>query len=71
MKSSVLNAETWKTQSNCRGPGGASAQAVALRREGVVVSTGHLGELTVDLGTFGWFPDNLLSEEGGSDIGDE
>ncbi|MCJ1379334.1 hypothetical protein MMC17_002435 [Xylographa soralifera] len=57
-----------------RGPGGASAQAVALRREGVVVSTGHLGELSVDLGTFGWFPDSLPSEEAlasGSDLEDE
>ena len=34
-----------------------------LRREGVVVGTGHLGELTVDFGTYGWFPTLLPSEE--------
>lgn len=46
-----------------RGPGGASAQAIALRREGVVVSAGHLGELSIDLSTYGWFPNSLPSEE--------
>ena len=45
-----------------RGPGGAARQATALRREDVTVSTGHLGELTVDFGTFGWFPVSLPSE---------
>jgi len=57
-----------------RGPGGASAQAVALRREGVTVNTGQLGELSVDLGIFGWFPDKLPSEEvsgSGSSLEDE
>lgn len=47
-----------------RGAGGAARQAAALRAEGVTVDTGHLGELTVDLAAFGWFPDRLLSEEG-------
>lgn len=28
-----------------------------------MVDTGSLGELSVDLGTFGWFPDCLPSEE--------
>lgn len=28
-----------------------------------MVGTGALGELEVDLGTFGWFPDLLPSEE--------
>lgn len=46
-----------------RGPGGAARQAVALRQEGVVVDNGHLGELSVDLGTYGWFPAMLPSEE--------
>jgi len=45
-----------------RGPGGAASQAAALRREGVQVSTGAMGELKVDLGTYGWFPSSLPSE---------
>lgn len=47
-----------------RGAGGAARQAAALRAEGVTVDTGHLGELTVDLATFGWFPDRLSSQDG-------
>ena len=46
----------------CRGPGSTQRQAVALRQEGVTVSTGTLGELMVDFGTFGWFPSSLPSE---------
>ena len=46
-----------------RGAGGAARQAAALRAEGVTVDTGHLGELTVDLAAFGWFPDRLSSDE--------
>ena len=46
-----------------RGPGGANRQATALQAEGVTVTTGHLGELYVDFGTYGWFPDILPSEE--------
>lgn len=45
-----------------RGPGGATRQATELRREGVTVGTGHLGELMVDFGTYGWFPEMLPSE---------
>ncbi len=45
-----------------RGPGDATRQAAALRTEGVTVTTGHLGELTVDFGTYGWFPHILPSE---------
>ena len=52
-----------------RGPGGALNQAAALRREGVTVGTGHLGELTVDFSSYGWFPDHLPSAE--SDSTDE
>lgn len=46
-----------------RGPGGALRQAASLRREGVTVGTGHLGELSVDLGAYGWFPELLPSDE--------
>ena len=46
-----------------RGPGGATRQAAALRTEGVTVVNGHLGELTVDFATYGWFPNILPSEE--------
>ncbi|KAI9700678.1 MAG: hypothetical protein M1836_002047 [Candelina mexicana] len=45
-----------------RGPSGATRQAAALRREGVRVSRGSLGELTVDFGIYGWFPSILPSE---------
>lgn len=47
-----------------RGPGGGGAaqQAAALRAEGVTVDTGSLGELIIDLGRFGWFPEILPSE---------
>ncbi len=45
-----------------RGPGGAGRQAAVLSSEGVTVGTGHLGELTVDFGIFGWFPISLPSQ---------
>lgn len=55
-----------------RGPGGATRhQAACLRREGVAVGTGHLGELTVDLGAYGWFPDVLPSEGAGASESEE
>ena len=44
-------------------PSGAADQATALRAEGVVVSTGNLGELMVDFAQFGWFPRLLPSDE--------
>jgi hypothetical protein len=47
----------------CRGPGGAARQAAALRQEGVIVNTGNMGVLSVDLGAYGWFPASLPSEE--------
>ncbi|OJD33091.1 mgmt family protein [Diplodia corticola] len=52
-----------------RGPGGASRQAAALRREGVHVGRGSLGEYLVDLAAYGWFPSELPSEAaaGGED----
>ena len=46
-----------------RGPGGATRQAAVLRSEGVTVGVGHLGELSVDLAIYGWFPDFLPSDE--------
>ena len=46
-----------------RGPGSARRQAIALRREGVTVSEGALGEFSVDFGSYGWFPNRLPSEE--------
>ena len=46
-----------------RGPGGATRQAAVLRSEGVTVGVGHLGELSVDLAVYGWFPDFLPSDE--------
>ncbi|KAF2153334.1 DNA binding methylated-DNA--cysteine S-methyltransferase [Myriangium duriaei CBS 260.36] len=45
-----------------RGPNGASRQASALRREGVTIETGTMGELTVDFEMYGWFPEMLPSE---------
>lgn len=45
-------------------PTGSQDQAAALRAEGVTVTTGALGELMVDFGEFGWFPEALPSEEG-------
>ena len=47
---------------NHRGPSGATRQAAFLRREGVTVGMGSLGELTVNLETYGWFPELLPSE---------
>jgi methylated-DNA-protein-cysteine methyltransferase-like protein len=43
-------------------PSGAANQASVLRGEGVVVSTGNLGELLVDFQEYGWFPRQLPSE---------
>ena len=51
-----------------RGPSGASRQAAALRAEGVEVTEGAMGEFTVDLEAFGWFPGVLPSEEEGVSV---
>ena len=48
--------------SGFRGPGAAARQAAELRREGVTVATGNMGELSVDFGAYGWFPNVLPSE---------
>jgi methylated-DNA-protein-cysteine methyltransferase-like protein len=37
--------------------------------EGVTVESGSMGELTVDLASFGWFPERLPSEEASQDAG--
>lgn len=42
-----------------RGASGAARQADVLRGEGVDVGRGSLGELTVDLAVYGWFPESL------------
>ena len=54
-----------------RGPGGTQRQAAALRRERVVVHAGPMGELSIDLATYGWFPEHLPSEEVESSSSDE
>ncbi|CAK7273718.1 Alkyltransferase-like protein 1 [Sporothrix epigloea] len=53
-----------------RGPaaGGAlsrNRQADALRAEGVEVTVDALGEMSVDLARYGWFPEQLPSEAAG------
>lgn len=52
-------------------PSGPTRQADALRAEGIEVERGNLGELMVDLGTYGWFPERLPSEETEADRGEE
>ncbi|KAH7139014.1 6-O-methylguanine DNA methyltransferase [Dendryphion nanum] len=54
-----------------RGPSGASRQATALRAEGVEVEQGAMGEFTINLTKFGWFPDMLPSEAGQVESSDE
>ncbi|KAI9055899.1 hypothetical protein LZ554_000837 [Drepanopeziza brunnea f. sp. 'monogermtubi'] len=43
-------------------PSGAANQAQVLRGEGVAVTAGSMGELSVDLAMYGWFPRQLPSE---------
>lgn len=52
-------------------PTGAQNQAVALRAEGVTVTTGPLGELMVDFAEYGWFPKILPSEAADEDEVDD
>ncbi|KAK3939293.1 6-O-methylguanine DNA methyltransferase [Diplogelasinospora grovesii] len=71
----------WQRVINAKGvisprsqPAGSQNQATALRAEGVEVLQGPLGELIVDLETYGWFPRRLPSEAAngeGSDDEDE
>lgn len=44
------------------GEGGAARQAAELKREGVEVERSSMGELTIDLSEYGWFPNFLPSE---------
>lgn len=44
-------------------PGGATRHALALRSEGVTVDARSDGRYVVDFAAFGWFPDELPSEE--------
>jgi len=55
------------TDAHHRGAGGAARQEAALQQEGVEVGHGSLGERTVDLATYGWFPSHLPSEESEDD----
>jgi len=57
-----INAEANETCYRSQ-PSGARNQAVALRAEGVTVTTDALGELSVDFAKYGWFPKVLPSEE--------
>lgn len=52
-------------------PSGARNQAAVLEAEGVEVSTGSLGELSVDFSQYGWFPRSLPSEADEEDDEDE
>ncbi|KAI9704541.1 MAG: hypothetical protein M1820_005615 [Bogoriella megaspora] len=56
----VINA---KGEISPRGPGSAARQAAALKKEGVRVERGSLGEYIIDFQTYGWFPDILPSDE--------
>lgn len=51
------------TQAATRGAGGAARQAHTLHAEGIETTTSSLGEIQVDLQTYGWFPAVLPSEE--------
>ncbi|PNP53887.1 hypothetical protein THARTR1_05704 [Trichoderma harzianum] len=44
-------------------PSGAANQAIELQREGVEVTRTAMGEYTVDLEVYGWFPEELAEEE--------
>ena len=50
-----------------RGPGGTERQEAVLVREGVEVGRSSMGERTVNLATYGWFPSHLPSEESEDD----
>ena len=47
------------------GAGGRDRQAAALRAEGIEVMVDALGELSVDLDRYGWFPRQLPSAASG------
>ncbi|PGH00850.1 hypothetical protein AJ80_09102 [Polytolypa hystricis UAMH7299] len=54
-----------------RGPGSAARQATALQGEGVIVHSDAMGEFSVDLGRYGWFPDRLEGDESASEEEEE
>ena len=54
-----------------RGPGAAARQAAALQQEGVRVHTDSMGEFSIDLSEYGWFPDRLPAEESASNSGSD
>lgn len=43
-------------------PSGATNQAAALRKEGIEVTRTAMGEFTIDLEVYGWFPEELEEE---------
>ncbi len=62
----------WQRVVNAKGvisprnhPTAVRTQAELLREEGVEVARGAMGELSVDLSEYGWFPSVLPSDEGG------
>lgn len=60
-----------RIDSQQRGPSAASHQADALRREGVEIREDAMGQYTIDLSKYGWFPDVLPSETGLVESSDE
>lgn len=61
-KPAVCNSTHFYGPDLYRGVNGARRQARALQREGVQVETGPMGEYTVSLREYGWFPSRLPSE---------
>jgi len=51
----------------CRGANGAANQETVLAQEGVQIGRGSLGERTVDFSVYGWFPNELPSQESEGD----
>ncbi|KAK2779889.1 hypothetical protein FQN53_001247 [Emmonsiellopsis sp. PD_33] len=46
-----------------RGPGSAARQALVLEEEGVAVQADSMGEYSIDLGRYGWYPERLAGDE--------
>ncbi|KAK2808502.1 hypothetical protein FQN50_004711 [Emmonsiellopsis sp. PD_5] len=46
-----------------RGPGSAARQAAVLEQEGVAVQADSMGEYSIDLGRYGWYPERLAGDE--------
>lgn len=54
----------WLTKSVSRSqPSGATNQATELQKEGIEVTRSAMGEYTIDLEVYGWFPEELAEEE--------